>query len=205
MLIVKFKLIFLFRSWFSRTTNMDNYSYKNDKFLLEELKKGSEVAYDYFFRSYHKELCNYLFAISGDLKLAEEIAQQAFIKIWDKRATLSIQENGLKKYFFKIAYNLFIDSKRKVKKEYKLLEHLKQEAYFDIVDVDFNQFEHKLKLVEAEIENLPEQCKIVFLMGKKEGLKYKEISEILQISIKTVEVHMSKALKRLRTQLSFLF
>ncbi|TLP80147.1 RNA polymerase sigma factor [Maribacter sp. ACAM166] len=184
---------------------MDNNSYKDDKLLIEELKKGSEVAYDYFFRSYHKQLCNYILAISGNSKLAEEIAQQAFIKIWDKRATLSIKNNGLKKYFFKMAYNLFIDYKRKVKKEFKLLEHLKQEAYSDIVAIDFNQFEHKLKLVETEIENLPDQCKKVFVMGKKEGLKYQEISEKLDISIKTVEVHMSKALKRLRTQLSPFF
>jgi len=184
---------------------MNNDCYTNEKFLIEELKKGSELAYGYFFRSYHKELCNYILAISGDYKLAEEIAQQAFIKIWDKRGVLYIRENGLKKYFFRMAYNLFIDSRRKGKKEFKLLEDLKQEAYSDVVDIDFKQFEQKLKLVEGEIENLPEQCKKVFIMGKKEGLKYREISEIMHISIKTVEVHMSKALKTLRTQLSFFF
>tara|TARA_R110000744_G_scaffold111486_1_gene209736 strand:+ start:59 stop:262 length:204 start_codon:yes stop_codon:yes gene_type:complete len=54
----------------------------------------------------------------------------------------------------------------------------------------------------TEIENLPDQCKKVFILSKREGLKYREISERLHISIKTVEVHMSKALKRLRTQLT---
>ncbi|MEB8329779.1 RNA polymerase sigma-70 factor [Flavobacteriaceae bacterium KMM 6897] len=182
--------------------DINHNNYTNENILIDELRKGSDTAYRHFFRRYHKELCNYILAISGDSELAEEIAQQAFIKIWDKRKKLNIQDNGLKHYFFKIAYHLFVDSKRKDKRKFELLENLKQEAYSDILYVDSNQFEQKLKLIEAEIENLPEQCKKVFLMGKKEGLKYKEISEKLQISIKTVEVHMSKALKRLRTQLS---
>ncbi len=181
---------------------MDNNNYMNEEFLLEGLKKGSEVAYGYFFKNNYKDLCNYLLAISGDSVLTEEIAQQAFVKLWDKRESLSIQENALKPYFFRMAYNLFIDAKRKDKKKHKLLEHLKMEAYSDLIDVDSSLFEQKLKRVEAEIENLPDQCRKVFILGKKEGLKYQEISEILHISIKTVEVHMSKALKRLRTQLT---
>jgi RNA polymerase sigma-70 factor (ECF subfamily) len=181
---------------------MDKNIYYSEKFLIEQLKKGSEDAYGYFFNCYYKELCNYILAVSGDSKLAEEIAQQAFIKFWEKREKLFIRENNLKKYFFKVAYNLFIDSKRKVKMEFELLEKLKQEVYSDIVEVDSSLFEQKLKLVEAEIDKLPEQCKKVFVLGKKEGFKYQEISEQLDISIKTVEVHMSKALKKLRTQLS---
>lgn len=185
-----------------KITSMDNNNYMNEKFLLEGLIKGSEVAYAYFFNNYYKDLCNYLLAISGDSELTEEIAQQAFVKLWYKRESLSIQDNALKPYFFRMAYNLFIDAKRKEKKKYKLLEHLKVEAYSNLVDIDNSQYEQKLKLIDDEIENLPDQCKRVFILGKKEGLKYQEISEKLHISIKTVEVHMSKALKRLRTQLT---
>ena len=181
---------------------MDNNNYMNEKFLLEGLIKGSEVAYGYFFNNYYKDLCNYLLAISGDSELTEEIAQQAFVKLWDKRETLSIQDNALKPYFFRMAYNIFIDSKRKEKKKHKLLEDLKAEAYLNLGAIDDSLYEQKLKLIEAEIENLPDQCRKVFILGKKDGLKYQEISEKLHISIKTVEVHMSKALKRLRTQLT---
>ena len=184
---------------------MDKKSYNNEKFLIEQLKNGSEEAYGHFFKSYHKDLCNYILAISRDPKEAEEITQQAFIKFWDNREKLFIEVNSLKKYFFKIAYNLFIDSKRKSKKEFELLESLKYETYSDILDKDYFLFNQRLKSVEAEIENLPEKCKKVFIMGKKEGLKYKEISEKLHISIKTVEAHMTKALKRLRIQLSLFF
>jgi len=141
-------------------------------------------------------------AISGNPRIAEDIAQQTFIKIWENRKKLSVSKDKLKRYLFKVAYNLFIDSQRKKKKEFELLENLKQEAYLELVDADTSLFEERLKKVEMEIDNLPEQCKKVFIMSKKEGLKYREISEQLHISIKTVEVHMAKAMKRLRAQLT---
>ncbi len=184
---------------------MDRNSYHDENYLVQELRKGSEEAYGHLFKQYHQELCNYMAAISGDLGLSEDIVQQSFIKLWSNREKLFLKEKSLKKYLFKIAYNLFIDGKRKEKKEYELLESLKQEAYLDMLETDTSLFEERLKKVEAEIENLPEQCKMVFLLSKKEGLKYKEISEKLHISIKTVEVHMTKALKRLKAQLSIFF
>ena len=144
-------------------------------------------------------------AISGNPKVAEDIAQQTFIKIWDNRQKLFVSKNKLKRYLFKVAYNLFIDSQRKKKKEFQLLENLKQQAYLDMTDADTSLFEERLKKVEKEIDNLPEQCKKVFIMSKREGLKYREISEQLHISIKTVEVHMAKAMKRLRAQLTIFF
>jgi len=171
---------------------------------LEHLKRGSTAAYEHLFTLYHKELCNYLSAITGNPKVAEDIAQQTFIKIWDNREKLQVEDNKLKRYLFKVAYNLFIDVQRKRKKEFKLLEKLRQEAYLDLTDVDTSLFEERLRKVEKEIDNLPEQCKKVFILSKREGLKYREISEQLQISIKTVEVHMAKAMKRLRAQLTSL-
>ncbi len=180
-------------------------NYNDENVLIRDLIKGSEGAYGYLFKRYHKELCNYLLAISGDSGLAQEIAQQTFVKIWEKRKKLNVQKNGLKNYFFKIAYNLFVDAKRQESKKFKLLENLIGDSYLEVSKVDYHEFEDRLKILEAEIENLPDQCKRVFLMGKKEGLRYKEISEILHISIRTVEVHMSKALRRLRTQLSSFF
>ena len=184
---------------------MDQKSFKNESFLIEQLKKGCKDAYGHLFKLYHRELCNYMTAISGNPKVAVDIAQQTFIKIWDNRQKLFVSKNKLKRYLFKVAYNLFIDSQRKKKKEFQLLENLKQQAYLDMTDADTSLFEERLKKVEKEIDNLPEQCKKVFIMSKREGLKYREISEQLHISIKTVEVHMAKAMKRLRAQLTIFF
>lgn len=184
---------------------MDQKSFTDESYLIKQLKNGCKDAYGYLFKLYHGELCNYMTAITGNPRVAEDIAQQAFIKIWDNRQKLFVSKNKLKRYLFKVAYNLFIDSQRKKKKEFELLESLKQEAYLDMTDADTSLFEERLKKVEKEIDNLPEQCKKVFIMSKREGLKYKEISEQLHISIKTVEVHMSKAMKRLRAQLTVFF
>ena len=181
---------------------MDQDNFKNESYLIAQLKSGCKEAYGHLFKLYHGELCNYMTAISGNPKIAEDIAQQTFIKIWENRKKLSLSKDKLKRYLFKVAYNLFIDSQRKKKKEFELLENLKQEAYLELVDADTSLFEERLKKVEMEIDNLPEQCKKVFIMSKKEGLKYREISEQLHISIKTVEVHMAKAMKRLRAQLT---
>ncbi|WP_318312762.1 RNA polymerase sigma factor [Flagellimonas crocea] len=177
-------------------------SFDSESYLIEQLKNGCKDAYGHLFKLYHRELCNYMTAITGNPKMAEDLAQQTFIKIWDNRSKLQIETSKLKRYIFKVAYNLFIDSKRKKKKEFELLETLKEQAYLDLTDADTSLFEERLKRVEKEINNLPEQCKKVFIMSKREGLKYREISEQLHISIKTVEVHMAKAMKRLRAQLT---
>ncbi|WP_127139055.1 RNA polymerase sigma factor [Flagellimonas oceanensis] len=181
---------------------MNRNSFDNEPYLVEQLKIGRKEAYSHLFQLYHQELCNYMTAISGDPKAAQDIAQQTFIKIWDNRSKLKIGDNKLKRYVFKTAYHLFIDSQRKRNKESQLLESLKQQAYLDMIEVDSSLFEERLQRVEREIENLPEQCKKVFILSKREGLKYKEISEQLHISIKTVEVHMARAMKRLRAQLA---
>lgn len=181
---------------------MNQHSFANEPYLVEQLKIGRKEAYSYLFQLYHTELCNYLTAISGNPKLAQDIAQQTFIKLWDSRSTLQIENDKLKRYVFKVAYHVFIDAQRKKKKELQLLESLRQEAYLEMVEVDSSLFEERLKKVEKEIDNLPEQCKRVFILSKREGLKYREISEQLHISIKTVEVHMARAMKRLRAQLT---
>jgi RNA polymerase sigma-70 factor (ECF subfamily) len=174
----------------------------DEDLLIGQLKEGRSSAFKLVFKLYHKELCNYIHAISGNARVAEDIAQQTFIRLWDNRGKLNLREGKLKQYIFRISYNLFVDNQRKKKKEFELLESLKHAAYLDLADTDASLFEERLKKVEQEIENLPEQCKKVFIMSKKEGLKYQEISDRLQISIKTVEVHMAKALKRLRAQLT---
>jgi RNA polymerase sigma-70 factor (ECF subfamily) len=72
--------------------------YVNEKILIEELKKGSEEAYGFFFKSYYQDLCNYITAVSGDFRVAEEVAQQAFIKFWDKKESI-LKKTALKDTF----------------------------------------------------------------------------------------------------------
>lgn len=172
----------------------------NETLLIEGLKRGDEAAYKHLYKLYYSQLFTYLNTISGSMEVSKDLSQQVFIKIWKKRDSLTINYT-LKSYIFKIGYNLFIDLQKKRKKDLQLLEQLKHEAIHEIIDTSDDHIEKKISFILSEVNKLPHQCKKVFLLAKKDGLKYREISEELNISIKTVERHMSKAMKRLRKSL----
>ncbi|MBP1839885.1 RNA polymerase sigma factor [Formosa algae] len=176
------------------------HNYDNEDILIHRLKVGDEVAYKHLYKLYYSELCHYISTISGSMDVSKDIVQQAYIKVWNKRESLSI-DYSLKKYMFRIAYNLFIDLTREHTQKNLLIEQLKYEVVNEMVESPVVDFDKMLQLLITEVDKLPEQCKKVFLLGKKDGLKYREISEELNISIKTVERHMTKALKRLRENL----
>ena len=154
-----------------------------------------------FFNKYYNSLVNYVFAISKSKTIAEEIAQETFIIFWERRKNLFIRNNYLKAYLFKTAYYKFIDDNRALNKKYKLLEDLRNESYLELIDFDNSLKEDQIRNINLIIDSLPNRCKQIFLMSKIEGLKYKEISHNLRISVKTVEVQISKALKILRSKL----
>jgi RNA polymerase sigma-70 factor (ECF subfamily) len=178
-----------------------NQDFSDQNYLISQLKNGSENAFRYLYDLYYSEFCNYASNLCGNDDLAEDIVQQTMIKIWKKGADLKIN-TSLKGYLLKSIYYHFIDTQRKKKKESSKLEILKQEALLQFVDYSSEEIENLYQQIDIEIENLPKKCKEVFLLGKKEGLKYIEIADKLNISIKTVERHMSLALKKLRNKLN---
>jgi RNA polymerase sigma-70 factor (ECF subfamily) len=170
--------------------------------LILRLKEGNEKAYCELYQLYYSDLCNYASNLCGNDDLAEDIVQHTMIKIWKKGLDLNINIS-LKGYLYKSIYNHFIDLQRKTKKETSKLERLRQEALLDFVELSIEEIESIYKQIDIEIEKLPKQCREVFLLGKKEGLKYREIADKLNISVKTVERHMSIALKKLRKKLNY--
>ncbi|WP_232758565.1 RNA polymerase sigma factor [Flavobacterium sp. ALD4] len=170
--------------------------------LISRLKEGNEKAYNELYQLYYSDLCNYASNLCGNDDLAEDIVQHTMIKIWKKGLDLNVN-TSLKGYLLKSIYNHFIDIQRKTKKETNKLERLKQEGLLDFVEFSIEEIENTYRRIDLEIENLPKQCREVFLLGKKEGLKYKEIAIKLNISVKTVERHMSIALKKLRKKLNY--
>lgn len=176
--------------------------FRNQTYLISQLKKGNENAYKRLYKLYYSELCNYASNLCGNDELAKDIVQHTMIKIWEKGSDLNIS-TSLKGYLLKSVYNHFIDTQRRIKKETYKLELLKQESLLEFVEISSEEIENIYQLIDIEIDNLPEQCKKVFLLSKKDGLKYKEIADKLNISIKTVERHMSLALKKLRKKLNF--
>ena len=168
-----------------------------DSDLIIALKEGDSKAYTFLVNQYHHKLCVYVYSLTKDNDLAEDIVQNVFMAIWNKRHKLK-EDFVLKSYLYKSVYNEFIDQYRKEKSVLPL-----EKKHFDVLteiieDEDVNGIEKLIKLVKQEIENLPPKCKQTFLLSKQDGLTNIEIAEFLNVSTKSVEAHITKAFSILR-------
>ena len=169
----------------------------NDKEFISSLKKGDSKGYQFLVTSYHQKLCVYANSLTNDSDLAEDIVQNVFMSIWKNRNKLKDQF-VVKSYLYKSVYNEFIDQYRK-KKAVLTLEKKHIDALTYIVEEeDEKSLEKLISIVKKEIDKLPPKCKQTFLLSKEEGLTNLEISEYLNISIKSVEAHITKAFSVLR-------
>ena len=171
-----------------------------ERILFEELKKGSKVAFSQLFHRYYSYLCNYATVILKDDDSAEDIVQGFFVILWEKRDTITI-DTSVKSYLFRSVKNRCINQ----------LQHLSLKAGFvnksitlaETGEYDFDNFPDPelADLIEKSIGSLPEKRREIFRLSREDGLKYKEIAEKLNISIKTVEAQMGLAFKSLREML----
>lgn len=177
-----------------------NHVFASDTALIADLKKGDEKAYNILIKMYHHKLCVYGYGLTNDTDLAENIVQNVFLNIWHKRQSLK-DDFSLKNYLFKSVYNEFIDQYRKETAVLALEKKYIEALNTVIEDEDYYSHDQLINLVKKEIENLPPKCKQTFLLSKEEGLTNIEISEYLDISIKSVEAHITKAFRILRKTL----
>jgi RNA polymerase sigma-70 factor (ECF subfamily) len=159
--------------------------------LISHLKKGNEQAYSFLVNCYNHRLCVYANSLINDKSLAEDIVQNVFIKTWEKRKFL-IADFSIQSFLYKSVYNEYIDQYRK-NRSVTLLEKKYIEALDTIVEEDYSVLEKLYIMVQKEVQNLPPKCKNIFLLSKQEGLSNIEISEHLNVSLKTVEYHITKA------------
>jgi RNA polymerase sigma-70 factor (ECF subfamily) len=166
-----------------------------------ELKEGDVTAFEMFFKSYYQPLCNYAYTFIQDKDEAEEIVQSAFLSVWEKRASIDIK-TSLKSYLYTMVRNtsLNVIKHEKIKQKYVGEALAVEERSHDGVAQAVISSELETKIFEA-MDVLPEQCRLVFKLSRFEELKYAEIAEQLNISVKTVENHMGKALRIMRDQL----
>lgn len=162
---------------------------------------GDITAFEMLFRTYYQPLCHYAYSFLQDKEDAEEIVQSTFLMVWEKRETLAIR-TSVKPYLYAMVRNACLNAIKheKIKQRYAGEEIALAARSHDAVSqaVASNELEHRIK---AAMDVLPEQCRMVFKLSRFEELKYAEIAEQLNISIKTVENHMGKALKIMREQL----
>jgi RNA polymerase sigma-70 factor (ECF subfamily) len=152
-------------------------------------------AFQKLFDEYYDSIKNYLFYKSGNIEQAEDLTQEVFIIIWDKRHSLKSEK--IKSFLYTIATNLFLNQ---VKHQKVVLKFQKQP--FASTSHETPQFLMEETEFKRQLENaiscLPEKARIVFLMNRIEKLTYREIAERLNLSEKTIEKRMTKALKELR-------
>jgi len=172
----------------------------DDKELYAKLKQGNGPAFKVLFQKYYAFLCHYATQFLHDREMAEETVQELFVHLWEKRESLSI-ESSVKNYLFRSVRNQCLNQlqKQKIRKQYasKVIESAQQE-----IDPEQSFLEVDLmELIEKSIESLPPRRQEIFRLSREQGLKYQEIADQLNISVKTVEAQMGLALKHLRDHL----
>jgi RNA polymerase sigma-70 factor, ECF subfamily len=168
--------------------------------LFERINKSDEKAFEILFHQYYGILCSFASKLIYDDVAAEEIVQDFFVKLWEKREQISI-ETSVKNYFFRSVKNYSLNfiqhNKTKIAHEQKLLSEVENNFSDDNNYPEPDLFEK----IEESINSLPEKRREIFRLSRQEGLKYQEIAQKLNISIKTVETQMSLAIKTLRDKL----
>ena len=169
----------------------------DDSILADNIKKNDEKAFKILFDRYYKKLLDYALSFTGNIHEAEDIVQQTFITLWTNRKKINSQKS-IKSYLYKITYNSYIDTFRKQKHKDDFFDEIKERALRNRINDDNEIIEQRILKLKTVIESLPEKCKEILQMNKFQGLKYKEIADQLDISVKTVESHMQTAFKKIR-------
>lgn len=161
-------------------------------------------AYKQLFLLFYPSLVPFAVSIIKSKELAEEIVSDVFIRIWEKRHQLDKVEN--------LSFYLFTAVKNKCITRLNGSKH-KAEIMITDISFEFRSIYHdpEQRMISAEmitqihalIQELPPRCKLIFKLVKEEGLKYKEVAELLQVSVKTVENQMSLAFKKIGTAINF--
>jgi RNA polymerase sigma-70 factor (ECF subfamily) len=175
--------------------------HNQDLYFFSRLKQGDEDAFDYLFNFYYPGLIVYANKFLADNHLAQEIVQGVFLKLWQDRRYIEIN-SSVKSYVFRSVRNKCLDilKHRKIEDEYarKVLDE--QEPSNENTWDTYVESELYLILIR-EIEKLPPECQKIFRYSRIRNLTNREIAEKFDLSIKTVENQISKALKVLRSAL----
>ena len=175
----------------------------DDPNLAARIKKGDHSAFKDLFDLHHAELYRYLVSRKVPGNIAEDLVQQAFVKIWEMRSDIN-EDLSLRAYLFRIAYT-------------RMLNHFRDQAKFDdsgdipdtagstVLRADSATQQREIREAIAKaLETLPERRRAVFELCFLKEFSYKETAEALEISVKTVENHMGHALKAMRKALAYM-
>jgi RNA polymerase sigma-70 factor (family 1) len=174
----------------------------DDKLIINKLKDGDVLSFDYIFKKYNKKV--YYFAISylKNKEEAEDVVQEVFLNLWKCRNQIN-EYYVFSKYLFKITYNTTCKKFRKQASDKKQMEEVLQNIIIEDnstnLDIEYNNLLENANLL---IEKLPSRQKSIFFLSTKEHLTNEQIAQKLNISKKTVDNYLTLAKNSLRKSLS---
>ncbi|MEM7548981.1 MAG: RNA polymerase sigma-70 factor [Bacteroidota bacterium] len=169
---------------------------RSDLELFEQIKFGdNQKALECLFDKYFRSLCVFAKTFLNTNDLAEEVVSDVFVKVWDKRKCLEVNTN-VRAYLYRSVKN---ESLNQLKKDYWDFEDLSEQEY-EISSEESNaehmiMFEETSLAIDELINQMPPKRALIFRLNRIDGLKYKEIAELLFISVYTVQNHMIEAVK----------
>ncbi|MDP4276531.1 MAG: RNA polymerase sigma-70 factor [Bacteroidota bacterium] len=176
---------------------MNNYSNIDSRILLKAIaEEDSEPALESLYSLYFDRLMRFVQLYMNSEQESEEIISDVFFTIWKNRKSLPEIKN-VNAYLYKMARNLSIDYQRKHKMNFDRLEDLPFDLYLKTETTPEDDLVSKelIDQLNEAINALPNQCKMAFKLIREDQMKYKEAAEILNVSVKTLEAHITKAMK----------
>jgi RNA polymerase sigma-70 factor (ECF subfamily) len=172
-----------------------------EKDLIARFKCGDQTAFELLFHFYYPGLVMYASQYTADHAEAEEIVQDFFVRLWQKQ-NLLISSDSLKGYFFSSIKNKSLNFLKHKRIEEKYLKEMMDLSNHHLAyEPDLYVASELQEKIKSGIDHLPERCREVFIMSRIRGMKNVEIASELNISQRTVETHITKALKVLRVEL----
>ena len=181
-----------------------NLDHSQEQYVLLLLKEGREEGIDLLFRHYYKDLVLKINQLLADIHASEDLAQEIFLEIWNKRQSIDIVQS-FRAYIMRAGTNRAINYLKAKKLSFSEIDLDRDDQQMDAQDEDeLAQNEIYFENLRDSIASLPEKCRVVFSLSRYEKMTYSEIAAQLNISIKTVENHISKALRILKENAKYL-
>ena len=173
-----------------------------ESLIMRVIEHDDYNAFESLFKKMYNPLCQFCIKFVKSPEVAEELVSDVFFSIWKNRNRLII--SSPKAYLFTSVRNKAFDHLRKVKKQVHCDIENATNLPADTANSQDILVLHELTAsMEQSIARLPKQCRLIYELSRDQGLKYKEIATILQVSVKTVETQMGRALKHLRNSMPF--
>jgi RNA polymerase sigma-70 factor (family 1) len=179
-------------------TLLDTSNLYNEQTLLNSLRQGDEDAFARLYQQYSERLYGNLLKMVKHAETAEELLQDIFIQVWEKRQTIEIH-TSFRAYLFRIGENKVYDFYRKLRRDKSLFAYVKAVASEQYSHIEENLlFRENAQLLQNAISSLPNQRRQIFELCKIQGKSYQEVSALLNISTSTVNDHIVKATRSIR-------